>query len=328
MQALFQPMTIREFVFRNRVVMPPMVTGLADEDGQVTEAMLQHYAARAHAGTGMIIVEATAVDPGGRCWSRGLNLFTDHHIAGLAWLARCIHAEGAIAAIQLVHGGPQALPELCGGRTVAPSTITPRPGSARPKTLTIEEILAIEERFASAAIRAKAAGFDAVEIHGAHGFLLDSFLMSSRNARTDAYGGPLVNRMRMLLETCRQVKQHIGSEMLLGCRVSIYNKNHELFTCDALQQLVEGVTSTGIEYFHLSTDGAFNEYSETGQPLCSLVKTMTDVPVIVAGGLGQPADAQRIIAQHAADFVAIGHGMLDDPAWTTHAREAMMTVAG
>jgi len=321
MSALFTSIKVKDVTFRNRVVMPPMVMNFGDEHGRVTEKVLEHYGARADAGAGLIIVEAAAVDPNGRCWVHGLNAFSDDHQEGLARLAGRIHAGGAVAGIQLVHGGPQGSAEICGG-TVGPSAVSHREGAPPPRELTTTEIQAIEDRFAGAAARVVAAGFDLVEIHGAHGFLLDSFLSKKRNARADEYGGSLAGRMRMLLETCRLARERIGSA-LLDCRISIFNKLEEGFTRDELTELVTGLRATGLDLLHISTDGAFKGYFGMDAPIGRQVKEIIALPVITAGGLGDPRLADRIIAEGIADFAAVGHGMLDDAEWTKHAAEAL-----
>jgi NADPH2 dehydrogenase len=317
MSALFSPLSVRTVTFRNRIVMPPMVMNFGDRQGRVTEMVLSHYGKRAAAGTGLIIVEATAVDPAGRCWHGGLGAYSDDQLEGLAMLAERIHAEGAVAGIQLVHGGPQGSAEICGG-TVGPSAVRPADGAPMPRALTSSEIAAIEERFAAAAARVVAAGFDMVEIHGAHGFLLDSFLSKRRNTRSDAYGGSLAGRMRMLAETCRLTRERIGS-VLLTCRISVFNKLQEGFSAGELRELVTGLTGTGLDLLHVSTDGALKGYFNTRQSIGQLVKSITPLPIIVAGGLGHPTDAERAIAEGHANLVAIGHAMLDDPEWTKHA---------
>ena len=341
MSLLFKPMTIGGVRFRNRVVMPPMVRGVPSmdravvgTDGSVTEAVLEHYRRPARAGTGMIIIEATAVDPEGRAWQQGLNAWSDDDLPGLARLAASIKAGGAVANIQLVHGGPQGSSRVTGLPTVGPSSVAPSAGKAAPRTLSTDEILAIEQRFEDAAARAVEAGFDAVEIHGAHGFLLDSFLSKKRNRRTDEYGGALAGRMRFLVETCRRVRERIAAHALLGCRISIHNKadeassGNEGFSSSDLTELVEGLAATGIDLLHVSTDGAFRGYFGSSKPVGQWVKEMTvtettDMPVIVAGGLRRPEDAERVLTDGIADFAAVGTAMLKDPEWSRRAWEAL-----
>jgi len=322
MSMLFSRITVKGLTFRNRVVMPPMVTGKADAQGCVTEALIEHYQARAAAGTGTIIVEATAVDAGGQVWRGGLGAFSDDHLPGLTRLASAIKAEGAVAAIQLVHGGPQSSVEVAGQR-VGPSAVAPPDGGRVPRALTGEEITAIEEQFARAARRAAEAGFEVAELHGAHNFLLDSFLSSRFNVRRDEYGGRVENRMRMLVETCRRTRQLLPAGALLCARVSMFNKPPESFTADDFRTLARALAEAGLDLLHLSTDGAFKPCFGTSKPLGRWAKESVELPVIVAGGLGDPKEAERAIATGLADFAAVGSALMEDAEWTRHAREAL-----
>ena len=323
MSLLFSPITIRTTHFRNRIVMPPMVREMADADGCVTEALLEHYERPALGGTGLIIVEATAVDAVGRVWNGGLCAYADRHLPGLARLAGRIHAAGAVAGIQLVHGGPQSFSEVTGQETVGPSAIKPRQQNPTPRALTIEEILAIQERFADAAERALEAGFDLIEIHGAHGYLLDSFLAVGRNQREDAYGGSLAGRMRILVETCRRVRERIGDRGLLECRISFFNKRPEEVTPDYVATLVPALEGTGLDLMHLSCDDALAGQFGTDRPMGVWVRQHTRLPLIVAGHLGLSANAERALVEGVADFAAVGGAMLVEPTWAKRARRAL-----
>jgi NADPH2 dehydrogenase len=330
MSALFSLITVKHITFRNRVVMPPMVciampelANCAAADGVISDATIEHYGRRADAGTALIIVEATAVDEGGRCWEGGLGAYSDNHLPGLKRLAQRIHDGGAIAGIQLVHGGPQGSPQLTPRGLVGPSDVAPTESQPNVRALTVPEIQQVQQRFADAAARAAQAGFDLVEVHGAHGFLLDSFLMAERNRRSDEYGASIEGRMRMLVETCERVRQSIGDSALLDCRISVFNKRQEGFTAADLERLVRGLEQAGVDLLHVSTDGAFRGYFGTPRTIGHWVKSITHLPVIVAGGLGDPPDAERLIAEAHADFAAVGSAMLRDPDWTLHARQQL-----
>jgi 2,4-dienoyl-CoA reductase-like NADH-dependent reductase (Old Yellow Enzyme family) len=299
-----------------------MPRAVVETEGEVTDAVVDHYRIRAAAGTGLVIVEATAVDEDGRAWRHGLNAFADEHTPGLARLARGIRSGGAVAAIQLVHGGPQGSSEVTGIRTVGPSPVPPSIGKPAPRGLEIDEILAIEARFADAAERAVDAGFQVVEVHGAHGFLLDSFLMKARNRREDAYGGSLEGRMRFLLETCRAVRERIRDAAVLDCRISVFNKSSD-FGRRELAELVHALEEVGLDLLHVSTDGAFKRAFGTDRTMGQTVKDLTDLPIIVAGGLDGPAEAERLVTEGHADLAAVGRAMLKDPEWARHARESL-----
>jgi NADPH2 dehydrogenase len=323
MSALFTPIDLKGVPFRNRVVMPPMITQKADREGHVTDVHLEHYSSRAAAGTGLIIVEATAVDRKGQVWEGGLGAYDDSHIPGLARLAERIHADGAAAGIQLVHGGPQASPALCDGDRVGPSAV-PAPDEGQvPRELTRREIEGIQDRFAEAAVRALDAGFDLIELHGAHDYLLDSFLSAKYNWRKDDYGGSITRKARMLAETCEVTRGQIGDRGLLSCRISLFNKPEGEFTEERLTKVVGMLAEAGIDVLHVSTDGAFKGYFGSSKTLGRLAKEISGLPVIVAGGLGDPSDAERAVAEGHADFAAIGNAMYEDAEWTKKAREAL-----
>jgi 2,4-dienoyl-CoA reductase-like NADH-dependent reductase (Old Yellow Enzyme family) len=319
---LFSPIQVKGTRFRNRVVMPPMVTLLADEAGRVTDELVAHYLPRARADTGLIIVEATCVDAKGRVWERGLGAWSDDHIPGLTRLAGAIKGEGAVAGIQLVHGGPQTSVELCGER-LGPSEADSTRGGPRPRAMTAAEIRAAQESFASAAARCVEAGFDLVEVHGAHDYLLDSFVSAATNERTDGYGGTFGNRIRNLVETCTRVKDGIGDRPLLCCRFSIFNKEPGEVGSEDLQALACELERAGVDILHASTDGALKPCLGTGETIGRLLKRAADLPLIVAGGLGNSHFAERAVADGHADFAAIGQAMFDDPDWTIRAKAAL-----
>jgi len=323
MSALLSPLTLKHITLRNRIVMPPMVTGKADAEGRVTAALLDHYAARARAGVALIIVEATAVDQRGRVWETGLGAFSPSHDDGLSRLAEAIHREGAVAGIQLVHGGPQSSPALCGGERLGPSAVAPPSGGPVPRALTPEEVKAIQSRFAEAAARAAAAGFDLIDLHGAHNFLLDTFLSAVYNTRTDAYGGPLPNRLRMLVETCRAAIANLPDRTLLACRISLFNKAPGEATLDSFRQVLASLEQAGLDLLDISTDGALKTALGSGETIGRLAKQFSRLPIIVAGGLGDPALAERAVAEGHTDLAAVGSAMMEDPAWAQRARQAL-----
>lgn len=327
MANLFSPITIKQVQFPNRLVMPPMVRFVGDmsaevtiTQGRVTPAVVEHYARRVRAGTGTIIVEATAVHITGRVWENGFSLYAEEHTANLAQLAAGIRSAGGVACIQLVHGGPQGSADLSGGEILGPSAVRANDKAALPRAMTIEEIRAIQRAFADAAARAVSAGFDAVEVHGAHGYLLDSFLMQRRNQRTDCYGGDAMGRMRMLLETCRQVRERIGEKALVFCRISPFTKRDEGYTLEDLKLLVRGLESAGVDLIHLSTDGAYRGWFGSEKTLGHHARELTKLPLMIAGGLRTPADAQRLVAEDHADFAAVGTAMLRDAEFAAKAK--------
>ncbi len=330
MSLLFSPLQVKTLAFPNRIAMPPMVrfhppmsAEVTDTHGKVTPAVVDYYRRRAAAGVGLIIVEATAAVAGGRVWEQGLNAYADEHIPGLARLAEAIRAEGAVPGIQLVHGGPQADPALCGGEIVGPSAVPAEEGATLPKPLAAEEIAGIQESFARAAQRVVEAGFRVVELHGAHGYLLDSFLSVERNRRTDAYGGDLGGRMRFLVETCARVHRQLAGRALLDCRISPFGHLDAGFGPADLAQLLRGLEGAGVEIVHLSTEGALKGYWGAEKTVGQWAKGYTRLPIIVAGGLRRPESAERAIAEGHADLAAVGTAMIKHADWAQKAREAL-----
>lgn len=217
---LFEPFAIGTMSLKNRLVMPPMVTNLGTKDGYVTDRTKDYYEARAKGGIGLIIVEATCIDaPVGRLSHRQLAIDDDKYVPELRELARAIKKHGARAAIQIHHAGRNTTSTVTGHQLVAPSPI-PIPGGEIPRELTLDEIKDMVRRFAEAAGRAKKAGFDGVEIHAAHGYLLCQFLSSASNKRQDKYGGELGNKARILLETIAAVKEVTGDSYPVWCRIN------------------------------------------------------------------------------------------------------------
>ena len=218
---LMEPIQVGSYTFKNRIVMAPMETRLCTPIGDTTPQMCDYYAERAKGGAAAIIVENTFVDSiasRSSISSSGLN--SDHLIAGKYYLAQAIKENGAVAILQLSHGGIQANGNAVPGQEcVGPSAVASKFVGRMPRALEVDEIVAIEDAFADAAYRAKCAGFDGVEIHGAHGYLICSFLSPYTNKRTDEYGGNPENRARFLKNIIAKVRAKVGYEFLVGLSI-------------------------------------------------------------------------------------------------------------
>src|SRR5262245_61417436 len=211
MNILLTPARIGSVEIRNRIVMPPMTTRLADQDGRVTDDTVNYYMARVRGGVGLVTVEMASPERAGRHRLRELGIYDDRFLPGLTRLAAEIHRGGGKCSIQLGHGGGHTRFDICGETPVAPSAI-PHPvfeitnETITPRAMSVMDIKNTATAFAAAARRAEQAGFDVVEIHAAHGYLISQFFNAFENRRTDEYGGPLENRARMGLEVLRAVK--------------------------------------------------------------------------------------------------------------------------
>jgi 2,4-dienoyl-CoA reductase-like NADH-dependent reductase (Old Yellow Enzyme family)/thioredoxin reductase len=305
---------------RNRIVMAPMVTQYGDIKGYVTERTKNYYEARAIGGAGLIITESAYVHPRGQYIPNLLGISDDEFIPGMSELVHTIHKHGAKAAIQLTHGGRMSRSELTLMQPVAPSPLVSLWGEV-PKELTIDEIAEIVASFANAALRAKKAGFDGVEIHAAHGYLIDQFLSCSSNKRQDMYGGELRNRVRFLIEVIEAIRRTVGKNYPVWCRINgkEYGVEEGTSLTDAqkIARMAQDMTADAI---HVSASGPRNPVNLTSPTfvpaiiadLAEGVKRAVSVPVIAVGRI-TPEAGERILAEGKADLIAIGKGLLSDP---------------
>ena len=320
---LSKPIAVGRLRLRNRIVLPPLVAWAAREDGIVSEYNLKHYAT--FQDVGLVVVEATAVSPEGRLSQRQIGAFDDGHLAGLTKLADVIHATGAVAAIQLHHaGGSTNLQNTFGLPLWAPSAVTR--GKDLPQELTQGEIRRIIADFVAAAKRVVQAGFDAIELHGAHGYLVSQFLSPALNRREDEYGGSLANRARFALELFRAVQDAVGNECLVYMRLGVADGIADGLTIEEGQQVARWLGDAGMELLNISSGvggapaaiDANSQWSSIMQ-LAGAVKAVVDVPVIGVNGIKHPEQAEQALAEGVADLIAVGRAMLADPLWAKKA---------
>ncbi len=328
MAGLFSPLETPGLNLKNRVVMPPMANYLCAEDGGVTEPLLEHYRARAGRDIALLIVEHSYVLPSGRAHKKQLGLHDDRLVPGLKRLVEEVHAGGARIGIQITHAGSNTGAEVLGEQPLAPSAV-PHPvreGAEIPRELSADEMATIREAFAGAAKRAVLAGFDMVEIHGAHGYLLNQFFSPLTNKRSDQYGGGLENRMRFPLEVVAAVRRAVGSDFCLFYRFGADDRLPGGVTPEEAQKAVPFLTEAGINVLDLS--GGLCGPRKTGRGffnyLAEALKPVARIPVLVTGGLEDPLLADSVIRNGTADLVGIGRALLADPDWAVKAR---MTLA-
>ncbi|HEY7661913.1 MAG TPA: NAD(P)-binding protein [Xanthobacteraceae bacterium] len=331
MNILLTPARIGAVEIRNRIVMPPMTTRTADEDGHVTDDTVAYYLARARGGVGLITVEMASPEKAGRHRRREVGIYDDRFLPGLARLVQEIHRTGAKASIQLGHGGGHTRKDICGETPIAPSAI-PHPvyettfETIVPEEMSQARIDATIAAHAAAAVRARSAGFDCVEIHAAHGYLISQFHAPFENRRTDSYGGSLENRARFGLEALRAVKTAVP-----GMPV-VYRLSVEDFFPGGLpfaegKQIAEWAARAGADALHVSA-GHYRSLPSaqivlppmsfpdaTFLHFAAEVKRAVPVPVIAVGRLGDPATATAAVADGKTDFVALGRTLVADPQW-------------
>ncbi len=329
MSKLFEKIKIGSLELNNRIVMPPMGTQLANPDGTVSPRQIEYYSHRARGGAGLIEVEFSTVDPVQFAAPTQVRISDDKFMPGLAALASAIKSNGARAAIQIHHPGRQASARTTGVQPVAPSAIA-GPSPELPRELTVAEILELEERFAQAALRAKQAGFDAVELHSAHGYLLCQFLSPYSNKRQDDFGGDTRRRARFPLEIVSRVRQRVGNDYPILFRLSADEHVEGGLTLVETRLIARWLEEAGVNAISVSAaNHASMEWSIQPMllrpgclaPLAGEIKKVVKVPVIVAGRINDPLVAERILEQGKADLVAVGRGLLADPDFPRKARE-------
>ncbi len=263
---LFEPIKIQNVEFRNRIIMPSMETCFGMENGEVSERLIAYYRERAKGGAGWIIVENTYVDRSGRSRKYQLGVDQDEKIPGLKKLVDAVHAYGAKISLQICHTGRQTKSQWGGVQPIAPSPIPCTLNDEKPRSIEIKEIAGIIEWFGKAAFRAKEAGFDGVEIHGAHGYLIHQFLSPLSNRRTDSYGGTLANRMRMALEVLDEVRKRVGREFLVGYRMSASDYMEGGLRIEETLEVGRRLEGKGLDVLHVSGGMA-------GVPECGFMVT-------------------------------------------------------
>ena len=325
---LFDPINIGPMTLKNRFVMAPMGTVFSRDVNEAHERRLAYYEARAKGGVGMIIVEASAVDPKSVMIPGMIGNYDDEFLPLLKRYADNIKKHGAKAVIQLAHGGGAANSFITGYPPVAPSPIAPRPGGEIPKELTIPEIKEIVKRFGEAALRAKKAGFDGVELHGAHAYLFVQFFTTAFNKRTDEYGGSLENRARFYMEVFRSIRDKVGPDFPVWSRINARHFNLEDgITLDDSKKLVKmmeevGASAVNVSCYGIGKDNFINCTSTPGglSYLADAIKKETNLPVI-AIGMMTPEAGERVLEEGKADLIAFARGFLCDPEIPNKAKE-------
>jgi|AntAceMinimDraft_1070359.scaffolds.fasta_scaffold34180_1 2,4-dienoyl-CoA reductase-like NADH-dependent reductase (Old Yellow Enzyme family) len=334
--ALFWPGRIGPMSLANRIVMAPMTTRLSDAEGHATPQSEAYYKARAAGGTGLVTVEMAAPEPAGKHRHFELAISEDRFLPGLTRIVSAIHGAGAKASIQLGHGGGHTRADICGQTPIAPSAIPHDVQEGHTETIipaemTVERIGVTVAAFAAAARRAERAGFDAVELHGAHGYLLSQFMSPLENTRQDCYGGALDNRARFALEIITAVRTAVPELAV------IFRMNGDDFfdgglTAAEAVQIAVWAAAAGADAIHV-TGGHYRSKPTAAimiPPMAtaptpflgfaSAIKAAVTVPVITVGRFGDPAAAAAALEQGHADFVALGRPLLADPDWANEAR--------
>ncbi|CQR46756.1 NADPH dehydrogenase [Paraliobacillus sp. PM-2] len=320
---LFSPINFQGVTLKNRIVMSPMcMYSCEPEDGTVQDFHITHYESRAVGQVGLIMLEATAVQPEGRISTKDLGIWSDDHMEGLKKVSDRIHAHGAKSSIQLAHAGRKAnLPN----DILAPSPIAFNDNYKTPNAMSSEQIKATIQAFKDAARRSKQAGFDIIEIHAAHGYLINQFLSPLSNKRTDMYGGPKENRYRLLSEIIEAIKTVWNGPIFVRISADEYHEcgNQQ----DDFIYYAEQLKKQGIALIDCSTGGVvpatIQPYPGYQVPKAEVLKKQVAIPTGAVGLITSGIQAEEILQNKRADLIFLGRELLRNPYWAKQAADKL-----
>ncbi len=330
---LFEKGYIGTCQIKNRVVMTAMTTGFAGQDGQPTEQLIRYYEERAKGGVGLIVTEIFCLNAEhGHALGNQLTLLNPNNMPAMGRMVARVHQYGTKIFAQLHHGGSTNDPSLNNGKLVAPSAI-PNVSGIMPEPLTLEQIEELKQQFIMTAVLCKACGFDGVELHGAHGYLLCEFLSASSNVREDQYGGSLENRCRLPIEILQGIRAACGSDFPVAIRYSAdeYDPDHPgSITLEEGIQIAKIFEAAGFDALDVSCGNYFTKYGENEEPYSyeqgwrransKAVKDAVNIPVIAINTIKDPETAEQLLQEGCCDFAGVGRGHIADPNWVRKAK--------
>ncbi len=330
LKKLFTPFHIKHCQLENRIVMPGLASFLIEEDGSITDKTVEHYMKRAAGGPAMVIMEACAVSPEGIVSEHQARIYDDRFTEGLSRIARVMKSEGTVPAVQLHHAGRQTPIKIIKRKPYGPSPIPCPTIRGEVEPLTIEGIQRIVQDFGDSAERAMEAGFELIEIHGAHGYLVNNFLSKFSNIREDQYGGPVANRARFAREIVREVRKRVGPDFPISFKISAREFVPDGLDVEESIAILTLLVEDGIDVVQVSAgNDATPEW--ICQPMfmkkaclaedAGQVKQALEIPVMCVGRINDPRVADTIISEGKTDLVCMGRGLLADPEMPKKARE-------
>ncbi len=321
-ESVFTPIRIGNVELKNRIMMAPMETGLAEEGGFVGDRLIRYFAERVKNEVAISITGSIACSPEGRGLPRQLGCYDDAFLPGLSRLTEVVHSGGSKIGGQIYHAGRQATRMITGFQPLAPSPIPCPVMNDIPKEMTLADMEEVSGKFAQGAARLARAGFDLVEVHMAHGYLLFGFLSPFSNKRTDRYGGSLENRMRFPLDVLRRIREEVGDRIAVTVRLSVDEFVEGGFTFDDAKEVCKALATCGVHAISISA-GSYASVPAIIQPMtyprgflvpyAEQIRKLVAVPVVVAGRINTPRLIEEIIRDGKADMVAIGRALICDP---------------
>jgi len=330
MERLFQPISLNSLKLKNRILMPTLDPGFAGEGGKVNQRLIDYFVRRARGGVSFIMVGPAVFDPRGVGGTFEYRLYLDGVLEGLSRLVEAIHHCGVPVGLQLHHAGRQANPLLIEGSAVAPSAIPCPVRKTTPRALTIPEIEGIVNQYGIYARKVKEIGFDAVEIHGSHGYLIAEFLSPFANSRTDQYGGSLANRTRFAQEVIREVRRSIGNRFPVLFRIAGEEHVPGGLTKEETPLIAKLVEDAGVDAIDVSAGNYWTAEwivppmtlpQGCNVPAAEAIKRKVGIPVVVAGRINGPELAEQILKEGKADIIAMARGLVADPDLPQKAQE-------
>lgn len=321
---LFTPVTINKTEFRNRIIFPAMATRFAASGGEVSDQLIAYHAARAVGGVGLNMLEATCVHASGVCFESGVSIYEDRHVKGLSRLVDAVHAAGGKAGVQLNHGGLHTLPLVSGGPAPLVSFVPGMTPETNSRVLDEGDIQELIEAWGRAAARAVEAGFDIVEIHGAHGYLVGQFMSPLTNVRADAYGGDFERRMRFPREVVAAVRKAVGDDFPISFRCSVEEFLPGGVTLDRGCRIAEAICSAGVDLFNVSSGTCTNTWyieapaalpaAFNGGRARAVREAVGPAPrLAVAARIGTREAAESLLQPGIVDMVCMGRALIADP---------------
>lgn len=332
-KATFKPGKIGNLEIKNRLIVPAMLTEFAAEDGRLTERYIRYYEEKARGGWGLIICEDNVIEPRGAGFKCIPGVWSDEMMTEHVELVKRVHSSGAKIALQVYHAGRQSHSSIIGERPVAPSAIQDPILPETPRELETAEVEELVEKFAQAVRRGKGAGYDAVELHGAHGYLINQFVSPFSNKRTDQYGGNFNNRMRFPLEIIKRAKELVGDDYPIIYRISAEELVEGGLTIEDTKTISIELEDAGIAAIHAS-GGVYKSNASLCAPtsmqtavfsdFAKQIKKVVDIPVITVNKIIYPEVVESLLREGKADFVAMGRASIADPYLPKKAQEGRL----
>lgn len=323
---LIKSLQTDKLTLKNRLVMPPMATAKSKEDGKVSSDVLDYYNEKSQGGyISLIIIEHSFILQQGKASANQMSVADDSVVEGLKELSNIIHKNGSKTVMQINFAGSAAKSEISGEEVVAPSeVVNPLHGGEVPRELTKEEIKNIVVAFGEAAIRVKEAGFDGVEIHSAHGYLLNQFFSPLSNKREDKYGGNVYNRIRIHLQVIKAVREAVGEDFPILLRLGASDYKDGGITIEDSKIAAREFEKAGVDILDIS--GGFCGYARPGvkepgyfSPLTEEIKKVVSIPVILTGGVKEAKEAEQLLAEGKADLIGVARAIYKDSKWAERA---------